>query len=108
MLKKSTSSMRRGANQTADGTSIMMPIGIARSNGSPGLVELLPRLLEQLLDAPDLLDARDHREQSSRTRPLAPARRMARSCALKIAGISSEMRIERQPRNGFSSWCVVR
>ena len=107
MLKKSTSSMSRGASQTAAGTSIMMPIGIARSYGKPGLVELLPRLLEELLDAPDLLDARDHREEQPHA-PVAPARRMARSWALKIAGISSEMRIERQPRNGFSSCWVVR
>ena len=65
MLKKSTSRASSSAARTADGTSTMMPTGIASSNGDALLRELVPRLLEQLLDAPDLLDAGDHREEQA-------------------------------------------
>ena len=37
------------------------------------------------------------------TLPAMPARMSARNCALKNSGMASEMRIARQPRNGFAS-----
>ena len=107
MLKKRTSRERWSATRTALGVSIMTPTSI---HGLKGIPSPASSCLHSSRMALARLSSSMPEIMGYMTRMLfnTAARKIARSCVLKMAGFSRQNRIARQPRKGFSSSQVSR
>ena len=104
MLKKSHSRARTSAVIAADGTSIIIPIGMLRSKGHSGPVRAPDRTSSMSPFAPRSSSMRrDHRQQQAHVAERARAQDRAQLRVGSAPGFARLSRIERQPSCGFSS-----